>query len=166
MALVVAAALAAVALVWAFTSLTHDGLGGTGCACRPAGRSTCMKARPATSCCSRSRRRCSSSTNWVEDEKVYREALIPAAKLNEHRGTLRRLTDDQVDELDLARQTYWGKCSACEPWSQWSRSAFARVRSRRAGRLPFGSTTRLSEQPRTGAKRYVPNPTSTAALLR
>ena len=38
---------------------------------------------------------------WVEDFPfpTYREALIPAADLNEHLPTLRLLTDDELEEL-------------------------------------------------------------------
>ena len=39
----------------------------------------------------------------VEEGKTYREAMIPAAALNKHRGTLRRLSDDEVDTLTLSR---------------------------------------------------------------
>jgi hypothetical protein len=35
---------------------------------------------------------------WVEEQKTYREALIPAAALNEHLATARRLTQDEEDE--------------------------------------------------------------------
>jgi hypothetical protein len=39
----------------------------------------------------------------VEDGKTYREAMIPAADLNEFRAALRRLNDEEVDSLVLAR---------------------------------------------------------------
>jgi hypothetical protein len=46
---------------------------------------------------------------WVEEAKTYREALIPARELNRHRATLRRLTDDEIGALTLARFDYWRK---------------------------------------------------------
>jgi hypothetical protein len=46
---------------------------------------------------------------WTEDGKTYREAMIPAAKLNEHRSSLRSLTDDEVDALTLARFSSFGQ---------------------------------------------------------
>jgi hypothetical protein len=42
---------------------------------------------------------------WVEDGKTYREALIPATRLNAYRRTLRVLTDDEADALGAARWT-------------------------------------------------------------
>jgi hypothetical protein len=38
---------------------------------------------------------------WVEDDKTYREAMIPAADLNECR--VRRLSYEEVDQLATAR---------------------------------------------------------------
>lgn len=40
---------------------------------------------------------------WVEEDKTYREAMIPAANLNEHGSTLRRLSDDEVEALTVKR---------------------------------------------------------------
>ena len=40
----------------------------------------------------------------VEEGKTYREAMIPAAALNEHRATLRRLSEDEIDTLTIDRQ--------------------------------------------------------------
>jgi hypothetical protein len=38
---------------------------------------------------------------WTEDGKTYREALIPAERLN--RFAVRRLSEDEIDELDASR---------------------------------------------------------------
>jgi hypothetical protein len=40
---------------------------------------------------------------WVEEGKTYREAMIPASKLNEHRATLRQLSENEVDVLTITR---------------------------------------------------------------
>jgi hypothetical protein len=40
---------------------------------------------------------------WVEEDKPYREAMIPAAKLNACRDTLRLLSEDEVDALTSRR---------------------------------------------------------------
>jgi hypothetical protein len=44
----------------------------------------------------------------VEDGKPYREAMVPAADLNRYRATLRRLSDDEVDDLRMRRWDSFG----------------------------------------------------------
>jgi hypothetical protein len=45
---------------------------------------------------------------WVEEGLGYREAMIPAAKLNRHRGTLRRLTDEELEAIPDPRFESFG----------------------------------------------------------
>lgn len=44
---------------------------------------------------------------WVEVDKGYREALIPARDLNGF--PLVRLTDDEIDELSIAKWSGWNE---------------------------------------------------------
>ena len=40
---------------------------------------------------------------WVEDEKAYREALIPAEDINAHLATARKLSQEDEDRLAADR---------------------------------------------------------------
>jgi hypothetical protein len=40
---------------------------------------------------------------WVEEGKTYREALIPAERLNAYSETARLLSEEEIDELTSAR---------------------------------------------------------------
>lgn len=50
-----------------------------------------------------------------DDDNPYREAMIPARALNATIGTLRRLSEDELDELTIARQDAWARLLDSRP---------------------------------------------------